>query len=150
MSDEPFWKHKKLEDMDSAEWESLCDGCGMCCLRTIKTWKTRELIQTSVACTLFDEATCKCTDYSNRVSQVPDCEILTLYDVQTVDWLPMTCGYRLIHEGKELYWWHHLITGNSETVHEAGISARGRVTIYDHQITCDGDLAGHLIEGVVG
>lgn len=150
MQSEPFWKTKTLAEMNQTEWESLCDGCGMCCLRTIETWQTRELFQTSVACTLFNPQTCKCSDYANRVERVTDCEVLTLEDVNTVRWLPITCGYRLIHEGKDLYWWHHLVSGSTETVHEAGVSARGNVTIYDHEITCDEDLADHLLEGVVG
>ncbi|PRA78142.1 hypothetical protein CQ054_22580 [Ochrobactrum sp. MYb29] len=150
MTQLPFWKTKQLDEMDQTEWESLCDGCGMCCLRTIETSQTHELFQTSVACSLFDEASCKCTDYSNRVAKVADCEVLTIEDVLTVRWLPITCGYRLVHEGKDLPSWHPLVSGSTETVHEAGISARGRVTIYDHQITRDEDLADHLLEGVVG
>lgn len=123
----PFWKGRSLEAFSDAEWESLCDGCGRCCLNKLEDWDTGEIVWTSVACSLLDCDTCRCGDYPNRLVTVPDCLPLTPVSVREISWLPPTCGYRLVAEGKDLYWWHHLVSGSRETVHEAGISVRGRV-----------------------
>jgi uncharacterized protein len=112
--------------MNAAEWESLCDGCGRCCLNKLEDWDTGEIIWTSVRCRLLDDATCRCSDYENRQAQVPDCIGLTPKEVRSLSWLPPTCGYRLVRDGEDLYWWHHLISGSRDTVHEAGVSVRGR------------------------
>jgi uncharacterized protein len=126
MNDTPFWQTKTLEQMNAAEWESLCDGCGRCCLNKLEDWDTGEIIWTSVRCRLLDDATCRCSDYENRQAQVPDCIGLTPKEVRSLSWLPPTCGYRLVRDGEDLYWWHHLISGSRDTVHEAGVSVRGR------------------------
>ena len=123
---EEFWKHKTLSQMTSAEWESLCDGCGKCCLNKLEDWETAEIHWTSIGCELLDCETCRCTDYSNRFEQVPDCIQLSPDNIDTIGWLPPTCAYRLVREGRDLYWWHPLVSGDPETVHEAGISVRGR------------------------
>lgn len=128
MSAAPFWRSKTLEEMTPEEWESLCDGCGRCCLNKLEDEETEELFFTSVACRLLDCGTCRCSDYANRFASVPDCVKLTPEDVRVIDWLPPTCAYRLVAEGRDLYWWHHLVSGDSETVHLAGVSVRGRVT----------------------
>jgi len=128
---EPFWKTKTLEEMTPQEWESLCDGCGRCCLHKLEDWDTGEIAWTDIACTLFDEGTCRCRDYSRRAERVPDCVPLTPEAVRRLTWLPPTCAYRLLAEGKALRWWHPLVSGDRATVHEAGISVRGRVVPED-------------------
>ncbi len=122
---EPFWATKTLAAMTPAEWESLCDGCGRCCLNKIEDSDNGDIYLTKVACRLLDIGTCRCRDYPNRKEFVPDCISLTLDEVQRISWLPPTCAYRLIDEGKLLAWWHPLVSGDPETVHAAGISVRG-------------------------
>ena len=123
---EPFWRAKTLRQMSSEEWESLCDGCGKCCLVKLIDDLTDELLFTTVACRLLDCHSCRCGDYENRKAIVPDCVVLSPRVVEDLPWMPSTCAYRLVHEGKDLQWWHPLISGRAETVHEAGISVRGR------------------------
>jgi len=122
----PFWKRLTLEEMSPTQWESLCDGCARCCLNKLEDWDTGEIVWTAIACELLDEDTCRCRDYPNRHDFVPDCIPLDPKTVRTLTWLPPTCGYRLIAEGRDLYWWHPLVSGDPETVHEAGISTSGR------------------------
>ena len=122
-----FWKNKTLRQMSPSEWEALCDGCGKCCLVKLIDDLTDDLHYTTVACKLLDCESCQCGDYENRKSLVEDCVILSPRLIEELHWMPSTCAYRLIYEGKDLYWWHPLISGNPNTVHEAGISVRGRV-----------------------
>ncbi|MEW5421406.1 YcgN family cysteine cluster protein [Amorphus sp. 3PC139-8] len=122
----PFWEEKRLDQMTGEEWEQLCDGCARCCLNKLEDWDTGEIYWTNVACRLLDDKSCRCRDYPNRATIVPDCIPLTPKAIEELTWLPPTCGYRLISEGKPLYWWHPLVSGDPETVHQAGISARGR------------------------
>jgi uncharacterized protein len=126
-AEEPFWRTKNLEAMSEAEWESLCDGCGRCCLVKLEDEDTGTIHYTDVGCTLLDGAACRCRDYKNRQGKVPDCVRLTPGAVRTLSWLPPTCAYRLLAEGRNLYWWHPLLSGDPETVHAAGISVRHRV-----------------------
>ncbi len=124
-SPEPFWKTKPLAAMTSAEWEALCDGCGQCCLIKLEDEDTGAIAVTRVACRLLDIGSCRCSNYDNRHEHVKDCVKLTPKDVSRLDWLPETCAYRLIDEGKDLRWWHPLISGTPKSVHDAGISVRG-------------------------
>jgi uncharacterized cysteine cluster protein YcgN (CxxCxxCC family) len=126
MDDLPFWRRKTLHEMSEAEWESLCDGCGRCCLNKLEDEETGEIAWTDVACKLLDEETCRCTDYPGRQALVPDCIRLNVENVKSLGWLPPTCGYRLIGEGRDLYWWHPLLSGDPASVHAAGVSVRGR------------------------
>src|SRR5687767_7232457 len=126
MDDEPFWRVKSLDEMDSVEWESLCDGCARCCLNKLEDSETGEIAWTDIACKLLDGETCRCRDYASRQSHVPDCIPLDPEAVRSLAWLPPTCAYRLVAEGRDLYWWHPLVSGDPDTVHQAGISVRGR------------------------
>jgi uncharacterized cysteine cluster protein YcgN (CxxCxxCC family) len=121
---DPFWKTKRLEEMSESEWESLCDGCGQCCLLKLEDEDTGDIAITRAACRLLDISTCRCSDYANRREAVPDCVKLTRESAGLPAWLPKTCAYRLVEEGRDLYWWHHLVSGSAETVHEAGVSVR--------------------------
>ena len=122
----PFWRERALEEFSAREWESLCDGCGRCCLNKLEDWDTGEIAWTNVACRLLDCESCRCSDYEDRLTTVPDCLPLTPQTVREIGWLPPTCAYRLVAEGRDLYWWHHLVSGDPATVHQAGISVRGR------------------------
>lgn len=126
IGNEPFWLTKSLDEMSDAEWESLCDGCGRCCLNKLEDEDTGEIAWTDIACTLLDGHSCRCSDYANRQATVPDCIRLTPHDVRTLTWLPPTCAYRLVDGGRDLYWWHPLVSGDPDTVHAAGISVRDR------------------------
>ena len=144
--DTPFWKRKSLEQMTAREWESLCDGCGRCCLNKLEEEGTQKIFFTDVACKLLDHDTCRCKDYRNRLKKVPDCVGLTPQNMRTISWLPGTCAYRLVAEGHELYWWHRLVSGSPETVHEAGISMRGRTTASETDMADVDDYFEHMLD----
>ena len=120
-----FWRHKSLAQMSAPEWESLCDGCGRCCMVKLIDEDTDALLHTRLACKLLDCGSCQCRDYPNRHATVPDCIVLTPENVLKLPWLPKTCAYRLVAEGRDLYWWHPLVSGDAASVHKAGISVRG-------------------------
>jgi uncharacterized cysteine cluster protein YcgN (CxxCxxCC family) len=132
--DAPFWRRKKMSEMTQKEWESLCDGCGRCCLNKLIEEDTNETVFTDVGCTLLDGDTCRCRDYTHRQKKVSDCVRLTWRNVKRLTWLPPTCGYRLVAEGRDLAWWHPLVSGTPETVHTAGISVRGRVSASEDDV----------------
>ena len=135
--DVPFWRRKRLHQMTEAEWESLCDGCGRCCLVKLEEEDTKKIYFTDVGCRLLDTETCRCREYRHRTEKVDDCVRLTPQTVAEIGWLPPTCAYRLIGEGRELYWWHPLVSGDAETVHQAGISVRARVTDLEDDVPSD-------------
>jgi len=127
----PFWKRKRLDQMTRAEWESLCDGCARCCLIKLEDADTAEIAYTDIACRLLDLGSCRCGDYRNRRRRVPDCIVMTAANIGDLHWMPSTCAYRLIAEGKDLAWWHPLVSGDPDTVHWAGVSVRNRVVPED-------------------
>ena len=140
----PFWRALRLDEMDDRQWESLCDGCGRCCLNKLLYEDTGEIAWTDVACHLLDGEACRCRDYEHRHQRVADCQALTPANVPGLTWLPPTCGYRLVAEGRDLYWWHPLVSGDPETVHQAGISVRGK-TKSETDIDMD-DLEAHVVD----
>ena len=142
MTPRPFWETKTLEEMNPEEWESLCDGCGLCCLVRFEDEDTGEVIPTRVHCKLLDAQLCRCSDYENRRDQVPDCIKLTPQNVERLAWMPLSCGYRRVHEGRGLASWHPLISGDPESVHRAGVSVRGQ-TFSEDELADPEDAVDH-------
>ena len=142
----PFWKTKSLEQMTDSEWESLCDGCGRCCLVKLEDADDKNRTYfTDVGCRLLDGDTCRCADYPNRTKKVPDCVRLTPKNVRKIVWLPPTCGYRLVADGRDLYWWHPLVSGDPDTVHTAGISVQGKVGAEEDAVR-DEELEDRIVQ----
>jgi uncharacterized protein len=137
-----FWETKRLDQLDAGQWEALCDGCGKCCLHKLEDEVTGDLFPTNVACRLLDRRASRCRDYPNRRRYVPDCVRLDPQTVLVTDWLPETCAYRLMNEGRPLYDWHYLVSGDPESVHRAGMSTRGWTVSEDDA----GDLEHHLVD----
>ena len=139
-----FWKRKTLAEMDQHEWESLCDGCGLCCLQKLEDEDDPQAIYyTRIACKLLDRKSCQCSNYVDRRKQVPDCIQLTPKDAEDFAWLPPTCGYRLVAEGEDLPPWHHLVCGDRQAVHRSGISQSGRMLAED--LVAEDDWEEHII-----
>ncbi|WP_036591802.1 YcgN family cysteine cluster protein [Oceanospirillum maris] len=143
---ERFWEQKALADMNHDEWESLCDGCGKCCLHKMEDEDDGTVYYTDVACKLLDITQCHCNDYNNRKQHVPECLKLTPEDVQAFDWLPHTCAYRLIKESKPLPEWHHLLTGDKKSIHKARQSIKGRAV--SEQVVHPDEMEWHIIQWV--
>ena len=137
----PFWQVKRLNEMSAEEWESLCDGCGRCCLEKLEDSDTGEVSYTDIGCALLDIETCSCKNYQERKRFMPDCERLTSSNIFFLKWMPSTCAYKLLANGKPLPDWHPLVTGDPESVHRAGISVRGRAV--DHEDA--GDMEDHIV-----
>lgn len=124
-SDAPFWKTVPMEQMTPQQWESLCDGCGLCCLHKVED-DDGEIWPTRVACLLLDTQTCRCKSYPDRIDYVPECLTMTPKLAHSLEWLPQSCAYKRVANKQALPWWHYLVTGDRQTVHEVGISAKGR------------------------
>ncbi len=127
----PFWRRKRLGEMTAQEWESLCDGCGKCCLHKMEDIDSGRITNTDIACRYLDPQTCRCSDYENRLANVHNCIQLTPNKVRHLDWLPASCAYRLVEAGEDLPPWHHLICSDREAIHREGMSVRGRTTSED-------------------
>lgn len=140
-----YWEDTPLERMTRREWEALCDGCGKCCLNKLEDDDTGEVALTRVACRLFDDSICRCARYDIRHQFVPDCVSL---DPQTLGrnlyWMPETCAYKLLYQGLPLHDWHPLISGDPQTVHDAGVSVR-HFTVPEFEVNED-DWEDHIIE----
>jgi uncharacterized cysteine cluster protein YcgN (CxxCxxCC family) len=139
-----FWKHKSLTELSPAEWEALCDGCAKCCLHRLEDLDTREICFTNVCCRYLNQESCRCTDYPNRSINVPDCVSVTPEILKDPYWLPETCSYRLLAEGRDLPEWHPLVSGDPQTVILSGNSVGGRVI---SELEAD-DLEYHMIDWV--
>jgi uncharacterized cysteine cluster protein YcgN (CxxCxxCC family) len=140
----PFWETKSLAQMTRSEFESVCDGCARCCLVKLEDEDTGFVHYTDVVCRLLDQRTCRCRDYGHRSRRVPDCVKLSPRRAASYSWLPQTCAYRLLAEGKPLYWWHPLVSGDPASVHAAGVSVRGRVAGVEEDFS-DDELAHHIV-----
>ena len=142
---ERFWAKVPMDKMTQKEWEALCDGCGKCCLNKLEDEETGEVVLTRVACRLLDDSTCLCSQYPIRHQFVPECIVMSPKTIaENMYWLPQTCAYRLVTEGRDLYHWHPLISGDPMSVHEAGVSMRG-LTVPEFEID-DDDWENHIIE----
>lgn len=144
MSDLPFWKTKSLAEMSDPEWESLCDGCAKCCLVKLEDEDTREVVFTNLHCRLLNPLTCQCSNYANRKAYVADCIKLTPDSIGRYDWLPLSCAYRLVEEGKDLPDWHHLVCGDRNEVHRRGASTQSR-TVNEDDVNED-EAVDHIVD----
>ena len=142
----PFWEVKTLDDMSQDEWESLCDGCGRCCLHKLEDIDTGLYFYTDVACRLLNSETCQCMNYPERRSLVQDCVMITSDSSEQFDWLPLSCAYRRLFEGRSLEWWHPLVSGNTDTVHNAGISVCKR-SVNEDTVSQE-ELEDHIISWI--
>lgn len=138
---QPFWRRKRLDELSLDEWESICDGCGKCCLHKLEDVDSGEVEFTDIACRLLDPATGRCRDYLNRTLLVPDCVELLPRSLGTIRWLPTSCAYRLLHESGDLPVWHPLVSGDADSVRKAGLSVCGRVVSEDETT----DLEAHVV-----
>lgn len=148
----PFWQTTPLEEMSPEQWESLCDGCARCCLHKLHDEESDRIYFTRVACRHLDLERCRCRCYEERLREVPDCLLLTPQNAATMLGLPPTCAYRLLAEGKELFWWHPLRSGDRQTVHRAGFSVRQKVISEDYvhpeewwELLLDVDIVGRIV-----
>lgn len=140
---EPFWETKTLNEMSQEEWESLCDGCGLCCLNKLQDEDTEEIVYTRVVCRYSNPETGQCSDYANRSVNVPTCVQLTKERVAEFDWLPDSCAYRLIYRGQPLPEWHPLVSGKADSMKQAGYGITAIPVVIDNG---DLDYEEYLIE----
>lgn len=146
MTNPPFWQTKHLREMSEDEWESLCDGCGKCCLVKLEDIDTGNVFYSNIACKLIDADTCQCSNYPQRRELVSDCVRLQPEDIDEFHWLPSTCAYRLLAENKPLEWWHPLVSGDRNSVHKAEMSIKDKY-ISEQNVHPD-DLQEHIITWV--
>jgi len=143
----PFWENKSLSEMTNKEWESLCDGCGRCCLYKFQDEDSDEMFFTNIACKMFDAGICRCSSYEKRFESVPECADIRKFTKREYQWLPERCAYRLLFEGKKLKSWHPLISGDPESVHKAGVSMQNNIM---NETDADMDnLEGYIVETLI-
>lgn len=135
----PWWETTPLSEMSEAQWESLCDGCAKCCLIKLEDEDTGEIAYTRLHCKLLDSGTCRCSNYEDRKKYVPDCVKLTPDNLATLRWMPRSCAYRLLYEGKPLRDWHPLVCGDPNQLHEDGNSIMG-MTVSEETILDEDQL----------
>ena len=143
MTEKPFWQTVKLADMTAAQWEAVCDGCAKCCLVKLQDEDSGEIVFTDIVCNLLDQQTCRCAHYQERTKLVPDCVKLTKDNLDKIDFMPPSCAYRLLHEGKDLPQWHPLVSGRADSVVGAGMSVKGRVIA---EMAFDGDSEDRVVD----
>lgn len=141
-----FWEIKSLKEMSSQEWESICDGCGKCCLHKLEDMDTGDIYYTRVACQWLDVESCRCSHYADRLEKEPTCVQLTPDDVDNLQWLPPSCSYRRLQDGRGLADWHHLVCGDRDRVHREGHSIMGRC-VSERNVHPDG-LEEHIVHWV--
>ncbi len=137
---------KSLVEMTVEEWESLCDGCAQCCLVKLEDEDNGNIFYTDVVCYLLDQEACRCGDYADRTRLVPECVSLTVDNIVDLGWMPEDCAYRRLSEGRELAWWHPLVSGSPDSVHEAGASIRGKV-VSEREVE-ESELEDHIVDWV--
>jgi uncharacterized cysteine cluster protein YcgN (CxxCxxCC family) len=140
----PYWERKALTEMNPQEWESLCDGCGRCCLHKLEDEDNGEIFYTRIACRLLEIGACRCRHYNQRQQHVADCMVLTPDNLEQLNWMPDSCAYRRVADGRGLDWWHPLVSGDPNTVHTAGISVRG-MAIAENQVD-EADMEDYIVE----
>ena len=143
MAEKPFWQTVKLADMTAAQWEAVCDGCAKCCLVKLQDEDSGEIVFTDIVCNLLDQQSCRCTHYEERTKLVPDCVKLSKDNLDKIDFMPSSCAYRLLHEGKDLPQWHPLVSGRADSVVEAEMSVKGRVIA---EMAFDGDSEDRVVD----
>ena len=143
MAEKPFWQTVKLADMTAAQWEAVCDGCAKCCLVKLQDDDSGEIVFTDIVCNLLDQQSCRCAHYEERTKLVPDCVKLSKDNLDKIDFMPPSCAYRLLHEGKDLPQWHPLVSGRADSVVEAGMSVKGRVIA---EMAFDGDSEDRVVD----
>ena len=143
MTEKPFWQSVKLADMTAAQWEAVCDGCAKCCLVKLQDEDSGEIVFTDIVCNLLDQQSCRCAHYEERTELVPDCVKLTKDNLHKIDFMPPSCAYRLLHEGKDLPQWHPLVSGRADSVVEAGMSVKGRVIV---EMAFEGDSEDRVVD----
>ena len=143
MAEKPFWQTVKLADMTAAQWEAVCDGCAKCCLVKLQDDGSGEIVFTDIVCNLLDQQSCRCAHYEERTKLVPDCVKLSKENLDKIDFMPPSCAYRLLHEGKDLPQWHPLVSGRADSVVEAEMSVKGRVIA---EMAFDGDSEDRVVD----
>ena len=139
-----FWEKKKLHQLSKGEWEALCDGCGKCCLLKLEDEDTGKIEYTNIACKLLSKKNCRCLKYDERQNLVKDCIKLNYKNIDKIKWMPKSCAYKVLLEGKKLPKWHYLISGDYNTIHETGNSVRGKIIKENNSI----DIEDHIVDWV--
>lgn len=140
----PFWTEKSLRELTPEEWEGLCDGCGRCCLHKLQDDETDEVFYTQVVCRMLDLTSCRCRNYDQRQRLVPDCVVLAPNQPEVLQWMPTSCAYRLIAEGKPLPSWHPLVMGNADSMREAGVLV-SEIALSEDALSDPDDIQDYVI-----